>query len=42
MILADLPAIAEDLGTGAAVVLTDEVIRIRRLPIGGKPTFGDG
>jgi predicted nuclease of predicted toxin-antitoxin system len=41
-ILANLPAVAEDLETGAVVVLTDAAIRIRRLPIGGEPAFGDG
>jgi hypothetical protein len=33
MILANLPAVAEDLEGGAVVVLTDDRIRIRRLPM---------
>jgi len=33
VILANLPAVAEDLGAGAVVVLTDDWIRVRRLPL---------
>ena len=33
--LANLPAVAEDLEAGAIVVLTDEWVRIRRLPMLG-------
>lgn len=33
LILANLPAVAEDLESGAVVVLTDDRIRIRRLPM---------
>lgn len=35
LVLANLDAIAEDLQTGAIVVLADTRIRIRRLPIDG-------
>lgn len=35
IILANLPAVTEDLDAGAVVVLTDESIRIRRLPVTG-------
>jgi predicted nuclease of predicted toxin-antitoxin system len=35
IILANLPAVTEDLETGAIVVLTDEWVRIRRLPLSG-------
>ena len=34
-ILANLPAVADDLEAGAIVVLTDEWVRIRRLPMLG-------
>lgn len=34
-ILANLPAVVEDLEAGAIVVLTDEWVRIRRLPMSG-------
>jgi predicted nuclease of predicted toxin-antitoxin system len=34
-ILANLPAVAEDLQAGAVVVLTDEWVRIRHLPMLG-------
>lgn len=34
MILANLPAIADDLAAGAIVVLGDRTLRIRRLPLG--------
>ena len=33
VILANLDTVAEDLKIGAIVVLTDETIRIRRLPV---------
>ena len=35
IILANLPAVGEDLEAGAVVVLTDEWVRIRRLPLSG-------
>jgi predicted nuclease of predicted toxin-antitoxin system len=35
IILANLPAVAEDLESGAIVVLTDDWVRIRRLPMRG-------
>ena len=35
IILANLPAVSEDLHDGAVVVLTDEWVRIRRLPLVG-------
>jgi hypothetical protein len=35
IILANLPAVAQDLDDGAVVVLTDDWVRIRRLPILG-------
>lgn len=35
IILANLPAVTEDLDAGAVMVLTDESIRIRRLPVSG-------
>ena len=34
-VLANLPAVADDLEAGAIVVLTDEWVRIRRLPMPG-------
>ena len=34
-ILANVPAVADDLEAGAIVVLTDEWVRIRRLPMPG-------
>jgi predicted nuclease of predicted toxin-antitoxin system len=34
-ILANLPAVADDLEAGAIIVLTDEWVRIRRLPMLG-------
>lgn len=34
IILANLDAVADDLDAGAVVVLTDEWVRVRRLPIG--------
>jgi len=39
-ILANLPAVAEDLEAGAIVVLTDEWVRIRRLPMSGQTNHG--
>ena len=39
-ILANLPAAAEDLEAGAIVVLTDEWVRIRRLPMSGQTNHG--
>jgi hypothetical protein len=33
IILANLEVVAEDLDSGAVVVLTDEWVRVRRLPI---------
>jgi predicted nuclease of predicted toxin-antitoxin system len=35
IIMANLPAVAEDLDSGAVVVLTDDWVRIRRLPMQG-------
>lgn len=35
IILADLPATAEDLASGAVVVLTEDWVRIRGLPMHG-------
>ena len=34
--IANLPAVAEDLEAGAIVVLTDDWVRIRRLPMLGQ------
>ena len=34
-LLANLPGVAEHLGSGAIVVLEDERVRVRRLPLGG-------
>jgi predicted nuclease of predicted toxin-antitoxin system len=39
-ILANLPAAAEDLKAGAIVVLTEEWVRIRRLPMPGRTNHG--
>jgi len=33
LLLANLPSVADDLAAGAVVVIADEDIRIRRLPI---------
>jgi hypothetical protein len=35
IILANLPAVSQDLDNGAVVVLTDEWVRIRKLPMTG-------
>jgi predicted nuclease of predicted toxin-antitoxin system len=35
IIMANLPAVSEDLDSGAVVVLTDDWVRIRRLPMRG-------
>jgi hypothetical protein len=34
ILLTNLPAVEEDLGSGAIVIIEDHGIRIRRLPIG--------
>jgi hypothetical protein len=36
IILANLPAVSHDLADGAVVVLTDEWVRIRKLPMTGR------
>ena len=33
LLIANLPAVADDLDAGAVVVITDDAIRVRRLPI---------
>lgn len=40
LLLANLPPIQEDLSKGSVVVMEEDRLRIRRLPISGKPSTG--